>query len=223
MSLTVTGTLESTVKRHLDEIVNKLQEAQALEESTVVLMGSVAREKQTWRSDTDFLVVTTMHVSRWRVPVNLHLHLETRETFLRKLNEGNDFEAWAVRFGKVCVDLSGWWPQALADKGCQVWPDWRLKVKHARKRQSIASHMLADGDWGAAEEEYLMLAAHVARALLLRARVFPLSRPEMPAQLSEIGFLDDAGSLDRLMNGTKDVDELRQIVAFVEQRLNELE
>lgn len=223
VSLTVTQTHESTVKRYLAKIIAKLQKAQALEEATVVLIGSSAREKQTWRSDIDFLVVTQMCLPRWRVPVDLHVQLETRETFLRKLNEGNDFEAWAVRFGKICTDASGWWHQVLADKGCQVWPDWRLKVKHARKRQSIASRVLADGDRDAAEEEYLMLAAHVARALLLRAHVFPLSRPEMPAQLVEIGFPEEARLLDRLINGTKDFDKLRQIAAFSEQRLNELE
>ncbi len=223
MLLAVTGALNSTVKRHLADIVAKLQEVQASAEATVILVGSAAREKQTWRSDTDFLVITPMGLPRWRVPVDLHIHFETRETFLKKLNRGNDFEAWAVRFGKVCTDASGWWPQALADKESQVWPDWQLKVHHARKRQSIASRMLEDGDWDAAEEEYLMFATHIARAFLLRAHVFPLSRPEMPAQLVEIGLPSDAHLLDQLISGTKDVEELQQIATFFEQRLDELE
>ncbi|TET41930.1 MAG: hypothetical protein E3J66_04575 [Dehalococcoidia bacterium] len=224
MSLPATMKIcEDTVKRYLTEILVKLQQAQVLEEATVVLLGSIARGKQTWRSDIDFLVITPVYVRHWRVPINVHVHLETREVFLKKLNQGNDFQGWAVRFGKVCADASGWWTQVLADKGRQAWPDWRLKVQHARKRQSVASRLLADGDGDGAEEEYLMVAAHIARALLLRSHVFPLSRPELPAQLVEIGLREDARSVERLMNGTNDLDELRQIAAFVEQRLNELE
>lgn len=216
-------TIESKVQGHLASIITQLRQAKVLGQASVVLVGSAARGKLTWRSDTDFLVVTPNRVRHWRVPVDVHIHFDTRDDFLAKLVSGNDFAGWAVRFGRVCVDPSGWWNSILNERGVVAWPDWHEKVQHARKRQLFACRMLAAGDLAAAEEEYLMATAHIARALLLRAGVFPLSRPEMPAQLVKIGFPEEARLLDRLINGTKDFDELRQIAAFSEQRLNELE
>lgn len=46
------------------------------------------------------------------------------------------------------------------------------------------------GDLDAADEEARFALSHLARAILLAAGVFPLSRPELAAQLEEIGETD---------------------------------
>ncbi len=169
--------LQTAVCRELASIRVELDKVGVLEQSTVILVGSLARAARTWRSDTDFVVVTPVPVKRWSIPIDVHIHLTTREAFLQKLDEGNDFEAWTIRFGKVCLDPSGWWLSFIGKGRDQKWPDWRVKVKHARKRQSMARAMLDIGDHDAAEEEYLMAEAHIARALLLRSGVFPCLDP----------------------------------------------
>lgn len=223
MSSTLVEKLPPRVKRHLADITDKLRKFGVLEESTIILVGSVARGTATWRSDIDFLVIASTPLPRWRTTVDVSIILETRETFLRKLGEGNDLAVWAVRFGVLCIDPSGWWARVLSDVSAGLWPDWRLKVRHARKRQSVAARLLASGDWDAAEEEYLLTASHIARALLLQAHVFPLSRPEMPAQLVQVGLADDARLLDHLIRGTRNPNELQQIAISVEHRLDKLE
>ncbi len=213
----------AVVSRHLDEMVKELVTAGVLKEATVVLVGSLARGAGTWRSDADFVVITPEPIRRWNPPIDVHLHFTTRRAFLEKLDQGNDFEAWAVRLGKVCLDPSGWWLSFMTDGRGQRWPDWRLKVNHARKRQSLARELLDIGDHDAAEEEYLMAAAHIARALLLRAGIFPLSRPEMPAQLREAGMAENAEVLDRLIQGTKEILELNGPAENIERQLDLLE
>ena len=68
-----------------------------------------------------------------------------------------------------------------------------------------------------------MAAAHISRALLLKENVFPLSRPEMPAQLEEISFFNDAKVLKNLIEGTGNISELEKIAGNIDKRVTELE
>ncbi|MDP2920250.1 MAG: hypothetical protein Q8O43_08545 [Dehalococcoidia bacterium] len=215
--------IDSKKNKFFEMLSNVLREQRVFEQSVVILIGSLARNIPTWRSDVDFLVITPISIKRPRVPVDVHLHLTTRMEFLKKLEEGNDFEVWALKYGRTYSDPSGWWKNLLQDREYTKWPDWRKKVKHARKRLSIAATLLAEGDHAAAEEEYLMAAAHIARALLFKACVFPLSRPEMPAQLREINLTEDAQVLDKLISGTSTLGELKELAESVENRLEQME
>lgn len=214
---------EDKVEAYIAQTMEMLRETGGGDEATVVLLGSAARGTMTWWSDVDLLVVTAEPITRWRVPIDLDLHVETRDQFLDRLRRGEDFQAWALRFGKVVSDQSGWWSTAQATHASCQWPSWRLKLDHVRrKRLSIASRLLEDGDEEAAREEYLAIASHVARALLLRAKVFPLSRPELPAQLRQVGCRQLADGIEKLTQGNPELEELRAIADCVEGELAQL-
>jgi len=215
---------EDTVEAHIADTIRMLKKAGGLHEATVVLVGSAARGTQTWRSDTDLLVVTPKPIPRWRVPVDLHLHMETHDQFLEHLRHGEAFRAWALRFGKVVSDPSGWWGEVEAGVESSKWPSWRLKLDHVRKKRlPIASRLLEDGDEEAAQEEYLAIASQVARALLLRENVFPLSRPEIPSQLRQVGRHQLADAIEMLVRRSTDLGELETIAKCIERELGWLE
>ncbi|MBF0458235.1 MAG: hypothetical protein HQK99_10110 [Nitrospirae bacterium] len=200
---------EMSYNTYIGEILAQLQLLHVDEEASLVLVGSYVRNRQTWRSDRDFIVVTPDRIKRWRVPLNIHIIFNTRNEFIDKLIHGNDFQHWAIRFGKVLVDAAGWWNTVKNSEGItDIWPDWRLKIRHAEKAQSIAYQLLMDNDWDNAEDEYLLTASHIARALLLRNKIFPLSRPELPEQLKLIDHDDLSNILERLIDGIKTHEDL---------------
>lgn len=200
-----------TVNQHVDNVLSKLVELGFDNEATVILIGSAARNRQTSRSDTDLLVITRNNLPKWRVPINLHLHIETRQNFLNKLKCGDDFQAWAIRYGKTVFDPSKWWDFIKSNPDYYVWPNWKKKMEHAIKRYNVAVKLIEDEDFDAAEEEYLMTTSHIARALLLKDKVFPLSRPEIVEQLRLQGYLNLSQILSNLIKGMLDKKELIKI------------
>lgn len=209
------------LQEHIDQVMTKLREFGMAGEAAVILMGSAARGALTGRSDTDILIVTRAPLPKWHIPIDLHLHAEPRDRFIEKLMRRDDFPGWALRYGKVLHDPLNWWQQ-LRELGATVWPDWRPKVDHAAKRRAIAVKALTDGDRDAAEEEYLLTASHLARAVLLRARTFPLSRPELPQQLRALGRTKLAEALSALMSDALGLNDLREVARVVEQELEVL-
>lgn len=150
--------------------------------------------------------------------------LETRGEFLSRLRQGEDFEAWAIRFGVTVSDPSGWWESTRLDPDLRrIWPDWRNKVNHAEKRRRLAEQLIEDGDIEGAAEEYLMSASHLARAVLQKAGVFPLSRPEMPGQLNVLGHTSLSKALMVLAARPTEAAKLREVVPVVDKYLLELQ
>ncbi len=180
-------------------------------DATIILIGSAARGKETWRSDVDLLVITPALAGKMRSPRRFHLLYQTRERFVSRLNSGDDFAVWAFRYGRPLSDDSRWWQDMLAQPPNVPWPDWEQKLGQADKRLIAARKALEDGDTEAAEEEYLMAASHLARASLLRAGVFPLSRPELPDQLRVIGRVDESQMLAELILGEAPDSRLKEI------------
>ena len=116
----------------------------------------------------------------------LHVQVLTIDELWERLRAGDDFAAWCVRYG-VPLLTSDSWLQVVKSPEANAWPDWRRKLRHAARRLALASMLLETGDLAAAAEEMLYASSHTARAILLRAGVFPLSRPEIIAQLGELG------------------------------------
>lgn len=212
--------MNKTMKTGAEPVLGALTQAGLAAEVTVVLVGSVARGVRNSRSDVDVLV---LHEDGQRIrlkrPGDIHLQQDSRTTFLRRLGEGDDYPGWALRFGLPLRDPDGWWAeQAAAEAENPHWPDWRPKVKHAMKRRRMASALLNTGDIDAASEELLFAASHVARAVLLKRGVFPLSRPELPSQIEDVD--SDLGRLlERLIVGNLDNDELRLGETLLNRRL----
>ena len=213
------GAVEAEAKPVLDALMR----VGLANTATVVLVGSGARGVRNARSDIDILV---LHDDDGRIrlkrPGDIHLQQTSRSRFLERLENGDDYPSWALRLGVSLHDPDGWWAeQVAAELGSPHWPDWRVKVGHARKRMRMASELLDTGDVDAASEEFLFAASHVARAALLRCGVFPLSRPELPRQ-TESDDPDLARLLERLIGGDIDPAGLRSAESLLEQRLDQL-
>ena len=204
-------------------MLTTLTQAGLTDAATVVLVGSGARGVRNWRSDIDILV---LHDDEYRIrlkrPGDIHLQQDSRARFLRRLEDGDDYPSWALRFGTPMRDPDGWWADCVgAELENPHWPDWRPKAVHARKRVRMASDLLEVGDIDAASEELLFAASHVARATLLKGAVFPLSRPELPSQLEDVDP-SLARLLGRLIKDEIDAEGLQTGRALLERRLDRL-
>lgn len=209
------------LQAELKPVFEALTDAGLADHSTVVLVGSGARGVRNRRSDLDVLVLhDDDRRIRLRRPGDVHLQQDSRTRFLKRLEDGDDYPGWALRFGTPLRDPDGWWAEhAAAEVENPHWPDWRPKVEHARKRIGMAAELLEVGDVDAATEELLFAASHVARAVLLKQGVFPLSRPELPSQLEEVDS-ELAGLLSRLIDGEVDAPGLRSGNTLLRQRID---
>lgn len=162
------------VTKRLSELV--------VEPAAIVLIGSVARNCATQRSDVDVLVVGEREpLFKLRSPdFEFHVFSETR--FLRDLKSGDDFPNWCTRFG---VPLSGkkYWESILYKAEHSNWPDWKKKITVASRRLLASRLSLRNGDKEAAAECALFAYDHFIRGVLLREAIFPLSRPELVKQI----------------------------------------
>jgi hypothetical protein len=153
---------------------------------SVILIGSVARSTHASQSDLDLLVVGDQPPRVERHPDRLHVQALTTRQFTERLRAGDDFAGWCVRYGVPLVTSRGWL-EIVSSPDAAVWPDWHKKVRHAARRLTLAATLLETGDILAAAEEMLYAVSHTARAILLKNGIFPLSRPEIIAQLRGTG------------------------------------
>ena len=87
------------------------------------------------------------------------------------------------------ADLSRRWRDSLP------LPDPAVADRRAAAARKIMEVLREMGDQDAFRENRLTWLTHRARASLIRAGVHPLSRPELPAQLRELGDTPLAASL----------------------------
>jgi hypothetical protein len=153
----------------------------------VVLIGSVARGTSSDRSDLDVLVVSEDIPRLPKAPKGFHVASSSATKFLENLESGEDFEAWCVRLGKVLHD-DGVWARVKSRPEATVWPNWERKILHGTRRLFLAGQLIQRGDLDAASEEMLYALGHAGRGLLLKAMIFPLSRPELEDQVRSLKY-----------------------------------
>lgn len=166
----------------------------------VVAMGSAVRAGVE-SADLDLLVVVRDGTQfQVRAPIDIDLRHYHSGALESELEDGNDLLSWAVRFGVALYDPDGCWQDLRA-----AWKD-RVKLPDptiAEERAARASKQLdalrEAGDVSAANEVEVSCLTHLARAELSRAGVFPASRPELVAQLREVGNGELAGRLERAL------------------------
>ena len=215
--------MNKEAKRKAAPVLDALASSRMLESATVVLIGSSARESTHERSDIDILVI---HEDDCRIrlarPGDIHLQQDRRSRFLKRLEDGDDYPGWALRFGIPVHDPGGWWAERVAaELETPHWPDWRPKADYAKKRIKFSGELLDTGDIDAASEEMMFAASHVARAVLLKKGQFPLSRMELPSQLEKIAP-DLARLLGRLIVGDLDPDGLRTGETLLKRQIAQL-
>ncbi len=205
-----------------DKTLVSLENEHLLDQSTVVLIGSMARGTAGADSDIDLLVVSPERAPRLSIGIDAQIFRTTRADFLDRMECGDDFPQWAVRYGKVISDESHWWGEVKNNPALQKWPNWRRKRDQARERLPFATPLRESGDLEHAREELLLAARHLARAILLEERVFPLSQPELPAQLREIGHSKIAELLDSMVDGDTQEAALEEAERAIIQIMEEL-
>src|SRR5229473_950444 len=128
-------------RRMNDEFVGVAAELSKLTESdcAVVLIGSAARGCRTENSDIDILFIATEKVFPIPVISGYHIKFSTEVDFLRRLNMGDDFEAWGVRYGVTLMDRGVW--ERIKASSAGVWPRWEIKVVHGIRRLFLASQL----------------------------------------------------------------------------------
>ena len=205
-----------TVLTH--EFVQAVCSANEGSDLSVILIGSVARSTQTSQSDLDLLVVGDKPPLVKRHPDRLHVQTLTTKQFVDRLQSGDDFAAWCVRYGVPLLSSSGWL-QIVGSSDASIWPDWHKKVRHAARRLTLAGTLLETADLEAATEEMLYAVSHTARAMLLKAGLFPLSRPEIISQLNETGQEDLAKLLQEFSYGEPTRQVLKRASMYVKRLL----
>lgn len=186
-------------RRHLQEALAAIDD----QATAVVLVGSRARGVGDDTSDIDLLVIGSGRLPRPGGRVQI---IQTSEIeLMERLKTGDDFAAWAIRYGKPIRGRSRWRELRSRLSAVQRWPDPELKQQKAAAHWKRAVSLRDLGDEDAAEDEARIALSHLARALLLERGVFPLSRPELAGQLEEIG---EVGLAEALTSTTLPLDEL---------------
>lgn len=166
----------------------------------IVLIGSVARGTSSDRSDLDVLVLSEDTPRLPIPPKGFHVASNSAVKFLDNLKSGEDFESWCVRLGIVLHD-DGVWARVKSRPEAAVWPNWERKILHGARRLFLAGQLIEHGDIDAASEEMLYALGHAGRGLLLKAKIFPLSRPELEDQVSALKYPHLAEAHRRLRAG----------------------
>jgi predicted nucleotidyltransferase len=198
--------------------LSTLDEKHLLESASVVLIGSAARGSTHLASDIDVLIVLPSRVGPIHLPYEIDAHIFGRSEFLDRLQRSDDLACWAIRYGKVLSDKSGWWANLLRSRAYEkAWPEWRRKVSHAARSLINTTRLAETGDTDAAWEECGHAAGHIARAILLRAGTFPLSRAELIEQLKGAGHPQLARVLRSLVLGNANERTLSQFTSYVKK------
>jgi hypothetical protein len=153
----------------------------------VVLLGSTIRQTDS-SFDFDCLYIYAGERPQFpAAPVEVDLRGFKAEDVERLIEHGNDLLVWSIRFGISICERNNCW-SSLQRRWSEKLPFPSAEI--AETRAAVAERLLNDlresGDVDAALEQLVALLTHRARAALLRAEVFPASRPELPGQLREI-------------------------------------
>jgi hypothetical protein len=184
-----------------------MDRAIALGASGFALTGSTARKRRTAISDLDFHVIGRRpDVSE--LPGDIDVVATSAERFNSRLLEGDDFAQWTLRCGCVLYDTGPMRDgvRLIAEAG--LWPDAQRKLDILDLHRTEVERLIEMGDQSAAHEQLRAMLTTAARGLLLQARVFPLSRGEIPAQLERAGYGQLAHALHRTIDAAPQLDEL---------------
>jgi hypothetical protein len=194
-----------------DLVCVRAQEAGA---DALLLTGSTVRGARTSISDLDYHVIG-MTVPHDDLPADLDVHVVSADLFRTRLEEGDDFTQWSLRFGLVIFDsgIISDSRRLIEQRG--LWPDVSRKADQAIKSLEIATAMVQSGDQDAAVEQVRTALTLAARWQLLAAGRFPLSRAELPSQLDEIGLSDLAVGLAATINGYPRPEQLSAFLNVV--------
>lgn len=175
--------------------------------AAVALTGSTARASRTAISDLDYHVVGARPPAR-DLPANVDIYAGDERQLMDKLHAGDDVVQWTLRWGCILVDDGVLRRAAVAVAQGGLWPDGAAKLARPPQRRRAVERLLEIGDRDAAHDEVRATLTSAARGVLLSARIFPLSRSELPGQLTVLGRHELADALELAIHGRPSVEEL---------------
>jgi len=166
----------------------------------IVAYGSAVRAVP-GSSDVDLLYVFSGDGIREDVPpMDVDLRGFSAETLDERIASGDEVLGWSLRFGVPLFERDAYWTRLKAHWANRLpFPSAVAAEERARRAFRAAEGLAAGGDEDAARELRLVALTQQARAGLIRSGMFPLSRPELPRQLTAIGEWELASELDTLL------------------------
>lgn len=182
----------------------------------VVALGSAVRPMHS-AHDFDCLYIydgtpPTIH----RPPNNVDIRSFEASKVDRLIESGHDLLVWSVKFGCVVCERQSFWSKLAGSWLPRLpFPSYSVADARARRAERLLNDLQDVGDHDASVEQRLTALTHRARAALLRANVFPASRPELSNQLRQIGEEDLAATLREAIEAR---DALAHVLTFPAER-----
>jgi hypothetical protein len=185
-------------RRITDELLSRARDLGA---EAFALTGSTARNQRTAISDLDYHVIGP-RPPRAGLADEIDVVATDAERFREKLRAGDDYVQWTLRFGCILFDRTGIFRDGLRVLATEwLWPDTARKHARLPSHRTHAERLIEVGDRDAAQEQVRAALTAAARALLLDAGVFPLSRNELPEQLRAVGWSRLGAALREAIDG----------------------
>lgn len=198
-----------------------MSRAVALGASGFALTGSTARERRTAISDLDYHVIGKRpDVSD--LPGDVDIVATSAARFRSRLLDGDDFVQWTLRCGCILYDNGPLRDGVRVITETGLWPDAQRKLEILDVHRTEVERLIQMGDESAAHEQLRAMLTTAARGLLLQARVFPLARKELPAQLERAGYSRPAQALRRMIHAAPQLDELETGLRVLDATLESL-
>jgi hypothetical protein len=164
----------------------------------VVAIGSAVREVKS-AQDVDFLLVHAPGEPPMLGPLPLDVDVRPYDaaTVDDRIALGHDLLGWAVQFGILLCERQQYWTHLSEQWMNHVpLPSPDKATERAIRARKLTEDLRGAGDWEAAAEQYVNWLTQDARARLIRAGVYPASRPELAGQLRAISAYTEADALD---------------------------
>ena len=154
----------------------------------IVAIGSAARAAAV-AEDLDILVLCRNRTAlKEKAPIEVDVRKANAHAVESDIRRGEALVVWAVLFGLPLLDKERVWESVV-----QRWrdsvplPNAEVSLARAKAIRERMKAMSEIGDDNALCDLNLSYLTHLAWARLVKAGVFPKSRPEIPGQLEEIG------------------------------------
>ena len=171
--------------------------------SAIVAVGSAVRPVAS-SIDLDLLVLCEEPTSfKAKPPMEIDLRVYAANQVFSLIEGGNDLVGWAVKFGRVLFEREGFWEAILKAWSDTVpLPSLQIALQRAERSFRHLNRVLEIGDSDAAHELAVSYLTHLSRVELIRRRVYPASRPELPEQLRSVGCSRLATWRDDILGST---------------------
>lgn len=186
-----------------------------LKPESIVLVGSVAASRQTQKSDLDFLVIADSDQKITFQIENCNLVILSKDEFKNKYLKGDDFVVSSLSFGRVVFDeglFMKFFENSLPIFSQEVIQE---KLKYCETLEGRVYSLLKIGDIEKAREELVYLLLQAARIILLRNRIIPRTKLDIPGQVKPHNK-ELASILDSLLKKDKKMSKAGDLLRYAE-------